>query len=281
MSKLIKIAVPAALIVSLCCTVPGWAVNSVVIESMPVAPGETSVTVGVYIENDVSISAIILPLEFRQLTAGAYVTNSLTLTVQGRVATSGLMDFVTLNYHPTPDANTCSGPISQTFGVSGSIDFVSPDGIFWSGLNFINPALAPGSDGSPPTGTPSFLLTFDVTNTDGIFEIDTCCMAPANHLVFVDAVIFSEITPSFTKGVITIGSGSCCAVPGDANHDGGADISDLTYAISFVYLGRDPLVCTEEFDSNSDGVIDIIDVVWFINYMFNTGPPPVDCQSHK
>ncbi|MCH8992977.1 MAG: HYR domain-containing protein, partial [Acidobacteria bacterium] len=85
------------------------------------------------------------------------------------------------------------------------LDFVSPDALFWAGLNFLSPCLAPGSDGIPGSGTPSFILTFDVTSVDGFFEIDTCCIAPANHLTFVECVTTAGINPEFTKGVIAVG----------------------------------------------------------------------------
>lgn len=283
MAKLTLSKIAVVLIVSFCWTVPGWAENSVVIESKAVAPGATSVTLGVYITNDVSLSGIVLPLEFRQLTAGAYVTNSMTLTLNpgARIASSGLTDLIVHNYHPTPDVNTCSGPISHTFGAAGSIDFVSPDGVVWSGVSFLSPALPAGSDGSPSGGVPSFLLTFDVTNTDGIFEIDSCCIASSNHLIFVKAGFGTGIVPSFTKSVITIGSGSCCVDPnrGDVNGDGGdtLDIADLVYLIAFMFQGGPPPPCDLEGNIDGSDGIDMSDLVVLIDYMFRGGVPPADC----
>ncbi|MBI3872287.1 MAG: hypothetical protein HY304_04315, partial [candidate division Zixibacteria bacterium] len=64
--------------------------------------------------------------------------------------------------------------------------------------------LSPGSD---PAGTShaSIRFRFGVTGVNGTFEIDTCCVAPANHLVFVDANV-TNVNPTFTKGVETVGT---------------------------------------------------------------------------
>lgn len=283
MSKLILGKLVASSIVLFCCAVPGWAENSVFIGSMSALPGESSVIVGVYITNDVPLMGMVLPFEFRQVTEGAYITNSVTLTLApgGRVAQSGLTDFTIQNYYPTPeDVNTCSGPISHTFTDIGSVDFVSPDGVSWTGNSFLSPALFAGSDGAPGGPTPSFLLTFDVTNTDGIFEIDTCCIGTSG-LVFVRDGTAQPIYPSFTKGVVTIGTGSCCVGPmrGDINGDGSEliDIADLVHLISFMFQGGPPPICDDE--GNIDGLegIDMSDLVMLIDYMFLGGAPPTDC----
>jgi len=42
---------------------PGWAANHVTVESKSVATGATGVQVGVFVENDVPITALVLPLE--------------------------------------------------------------------------------------------------------------------------------------------------------------------------------------------------------------------------
>jgi hypothetical protein len=62
--------------------------------------------------------------------------------------------------------------------------------------------LDPGTE-VPGTDTPSLLLRFEVNDVEGIFEIDTCCITPVNHLSFVDRNS-ALVVPSFTKGVITV-----------------------------------------------------------------------------
>lgn len=55
--------------------------NSVVIESKHVLPGQTDVQVGVYVSNSVDILGIVLPLEFRTISGGAFYTDLMTRQV--------------------------------------------------------------------------------------------------------------------------------------------------------------------------------------------------------
>ncbi|HUU46111.1 MAG TPA: PKD domain-containing protein [Acidobacteriota bacterium] len=186
------------------------AANHVEVESKTVSSGAIGATVGVFIENDVDLATLVVPLEIREVDAGSYIAGSLALTVQGRVAASGLTDFTILLYYPTPSAQTCSGPITNTYTDQGAIDFVSPDAVVWVGLKTSSPCLEPGSDG----GTPSILLTFDVTGAPGSFVIDTCCTWPNNHLTFLECVTEVEIPPTFTAGTIEIALNECPIIEG-------------------------------------------------------------------
>lgn len=59
------------------------AANSIVVESKQVDPGATGVTIGLFVTNDVALSSIQLNLEFREVTPGAFTTNTFTFDVQG------------------------------------------------------------------------------------------------------------------------------------------------------------------------------------------------------
>ena len=63
-------------------------------------------------------------------------------------------------------------------------------------------------------------------------------------------------------------------LPGDANGNGEISITDVVYALNYLYNkgpAPDPLqIC----DVNCDGSIGITDVVRVINYLYNDGPPP-------
>ncbi|HUU45737.1 MAG TPA: hypothetical protein VM118_08385 [Acidobacteriota bacterium] len=185
--------------------------NSVIVESKQVSPGATGVTVGVFVENDIELAGLEVPLELRAAMPGSYITTSFTFNVQGRVGSSGLTDFPTKRILGIPAANTCSGPVSNSYALNNAVDYVSPDGVLWAGVLTGSPYMAPGSDGVPGVGTPSFLFTFDVTSVDGFFEIDTCCVAPGNHILFVEGGTNNCIVPTFTKGTITVGQ---CPPPG-------------------------------------------------------------------
>ncbi|HUU44217.1 MAG TPA: hypothetical protein VM118_00675, partial [Acidobacteriota bacterium] len=183
--------------------------NAVVVESKQVAASATGVTVGVHVENDVDLSGMVVPFELREVTAGSYIATSFAFAIQGRVGSSGLMGFPTVRTGvPTWPSNACSGPVSQSFGgpfPDPPVDFVSPDCAMFAGLVTMGSNMAPGDDGLPGVGTPSFLFTFNVTGVDGFFEIDTCCVYPANHISYVDGS-YSEVIPTFTKGLVTIGT---------------------------------------------------------------------------
>jgi hypothetical protein len=63
-------------------------------------------------------------------------------------------------------------------------------------------------------------------------------------------------------------------VYGDANADGGVDISDAVYLIAYIFSGGpapEPLLAG---DANCDGAVDISDAVFLIAYIFSGGPAP-------
>ncbi|MBD3217852.1 MAG: hypothetical protein GF310_06195 [candidate division Zixibacteria bacterium] len=67
---------------------------------------------------------------------------------------------------------------------------------------------------------------------------------------------------------------SCCDVPGDANDDGSANVSDAVYIINYVFIGGPVPACHEKGDANCDASINVSDAVWIINYVFIGGRPP-------
>lgn len=66
--------------------------------------------------------------------------------------------------------------------------------------------------------------------------------------------------------------------PGDANHDGIANITDLTYFIDYMFHGGTAPVCFEEFDNNGDCSDGISNLTYYVDWMFQGGPDPVDCH---
>jgi hypothetical protein len=183
-----------------------WGTNQIVVESRSVAPGETGIEIGVYVENDIDLNGIVIPLEIREVTtAGAFPTNTLTLTSVNRLATY-LTGFVTNATYPVPDNTNPSWCGGGGFQTPGALDFVSPEGFLYSAISTFDPCLPVGDDGAPPGGTPSLIIAFDVTNVDGLFEIDSSCVTPANHLLFVDCVTSNGVLPNFTPGLITVGN---------------------------------------------------------------------------
>ena len=193
---------------ALCLLIPtsAWGANHVLVESKSVALGAAGVTIGVYVENDVELNAIVIPLEFREITtSGGYMTNTLTVDAANRFTTS-LIGFVTKNFYPDEDNTNpllCGGSGYMFFS---AVDFISPDAFMYSAVQVSDPCLPVGNDGVPPGGTPSLIITFDVTNVDGLFEIDSTCTTPGNHLVYSQCGPGTPVVPTFTRGLVTIGN---------------------------------------------------------------------------
>jgi hypothetical protein len=79
----------------------------------------------------------------------------------------------------------------------------------------------------------------------------------------------------FLISLFCFSSGVCLAQdPGDPNHDGAINSSDIVYLINFLFKGGpapDPL---ESGDVNCDEGVNSADVVYLINYLFKDGPVP-------
>ncbi len=63
-------------------------------------------------------------------------------------------------------------------------------------------------------------------------------------------------------------------VRGDANSDGGFDISDPVFTLSALFVpGSAPSSCEDASDANDDGTVDISDSVYSLSALFVTGSP--------
>jgi probable HAF family extracellular repeat protein len=60
---------------------------------------------------------------------------------------------------------------------------------------------------------------------------------------------------------------------GDANGDGGYDVSDCIDVLLFLFGGL-PSLCRDALDANDDGRIDLSDPIGLLAYLFNQGFPP-------
>lgn len=186
-------------IILMACHIHALAANRIEIESATVVPSG-NITVGVYLENDVAVSAVTVPLTIRELTPGSFMTslNALDVVPGSRLETV-LTDQRFNQSYPSEDG-LCKGGQPGGFGTIAPPDFISPDGLLISRLRIVGADLPPGTDFG---GTPSFQLTMEVTGTEGTFEIDSTCADPGNHLLLLDAATL-PILPAFTKGIITI-----------------------------------------------------------------------------
>jgi hypothetical protein len=65
--------------------------------------------------------------------------------------------------------------------------------------------------------------------------------------------------------------------PGDVDNDGAMNVADVTYLISFLYLGGPAPPVMANADPNGDCCIDYRDVLYLIEFLFLNGPAPVNC----
>ena len=275
------------LMLALVASKTAFAENSVVVESRTFYAGQRDRVVGVYLSNDVRITGLVLPFEFRELTPGSFPSAHLLLeeNLSGRIHPSQLglggapPAWIRRSYLPVPGGSICSGPVSNTYSTpAGSVDFQSPDAVLWIASGDCWPDeicwLDPGND-LTGSGIASYKLRFDVSVAPGQFEIDTCCVRPAIHLAYVDFNT-STLRPSFTKGVVTIAPCSCpCAA--DPVCDGVYDINDVSTLVDVAFRGEpdtsDSTCSVSRTDVNADGQTDVTDVVKLIFVAFLGQPP--------
>jgi N-acetylmuramoyl-L-alanine amidase len=100
-------------------------------------------------------------------------------------------------------------------------------------------------------------------------ESDSCLMKVVAHDFLGNSV--SAISEYGTFKVHTISSG--CTSCGDANDDGGIDISDAVFLVAYIFSGcaapHDCSYANGMGDANGDGGIDISDAVYLICYIFS------------
>lgn len=75
----------------------------------------------------------------------------------------------------------------------------------------------------------------------------------------------------FMMAVLMIVSANTLAddlIAGDANGDGGINVSDAVYLINFIFVGGDPPVDVHAADVNDDCTVNVSDAVCIINYVF-------------
>jgi hypothetical protein len=78
----------------------------------------------------------------------------------------------------------------------------------------------------------------------------------------------------FLSGSIEILPEITVFIRGDANGDGGVDISDPQATLGYLFLGRGAPHCFDAADANDDGRLDISDGIHTLEFLFTGGEPP-------
>lgn len=97
---------------------------------------------------------------------------------------------------------------------------------------------------------------------------------PLDNLSFSDQN-GTTLTHEVFSGSVTILWPTCCDTSGDANHDGKANISDVTFLIARIFASGAAPVCCEGGDADGSGKVNIADVTYLIARIFASGPAPV------
>ncbi|HWO57107.1 MAG TPA: T9SS type A sorting domain-containing protein [bacterium] len=215
------VGVLAAVIVTLAIAhSSAFAANSVVAESKSFPINTAACTVGVYVSNDVDIVALVLALQLKTVSGGAYMGGTLSsgnfkweAVPGGRVDNSPLGPAganwpaanITNRKYAAP-SGTCAGHNDVFQTATALPDVNSPDGFLHATVSTGDEGigeeivLTPGSD---PQGSPSFRFVFPVNGNEGTFMVDSCCVTPANINQYVDRNT-DVVTPTFTPGIITL-----------------------------------------------------------------------------
>jgi hypothetical protein len=61
---------------------------------------------------------------------------------------------------------------------------------------------------------------------------------------------------------------------GDANIDGGCDMSDAVFVLGFLFLGTDSPACEKAADTDDSGTLDISDAVYLLTFLYLGGASP-------
>ncbi|MEW5701502.1 MAG: T9SS type A sorting domain-containing protein [Candidatus Zixiibacteriota bacterium] len=211
------------------------AVNRVtVVSNLAVAKNATAVVIGIKVVNDVELTGFVLPLEYRDTDAnGTFMVGpsstfkGIQFTAGNRMGSSPLTGSVTQNKYGTPNAtNDCSGPVASTWPAPNTVDFNGLEAALMAAVSQAAPPklyyLPPGDDDvagtftdwpdegetTPYAAGPSLYTQFNVNAVEGCFEIDTCCILPANHISGTD--LQTNIVPfEFVLGEVCIPANQC------------------------------------------------------------------------
>ncbi len=262
-----------------CARQTGSGTGSVVVESRSVLPGIEH-TVGIFIANSTPLDGVTIPLVIRALDTYP-ATLELREHSNGRFAPTYPIEITT--FFDMMGGDCAGGPgtgFSNPQYTAEPTAVSSPDAFLYtrSNIAWFDPPISADTD-----VVPSLEIVFTAPDTLGQFEIDTTCSNPTNHLAFYEAETFGEISPEFTKGIITVDCS--CPFQGDINADAFPDAVDLGLMINILFFNatdiQDPLCPITRTDLDGDGFSDAEDLNALIELLFFNGPSPVDpCDSY-
>lgn len=279
-----RIFTVAALVALLCIALASTthAENSVTIPSIETLTNTPGVVIPIRMVNDTALQGIVTPLVIRNTSGGAFIT-SVKGSFGDRLPPDGpLSDIVFVNHYQTEDGN-CKSDQPGGFGAPTVLADTTaqpvpgpPYALLFSRFSTTSPRLTAGAD-----VTGSFILTMDIGDQDGTFEIDTTCVDPTNHQYWVESGPFIKngIPATFTKGVVTV-LACDCPYQSDFDADSYATPLDLGSLIDILFAGasdvHDPTCPGTRADFDCDGFPTAMDLGGLVDYLFAGGDPPCD-----
>lgn len=284
MTRFVIVSAMLAIVVTM--TPPVLGENSILIESKQVPTCADSVSVGVFLTNDVPLQNLFFPLRLKSVDSGAFTAGYLEVSSAGRLRAfdSAEAYIITRTYSMNgtwPTDHRC--PMNDEGeawdpGLTPA-DHVSPDALLYGVLTTDDwHIFDAGSDGSPDSGSPSLVLSFGVSCIPGVFEIDTTCIPPYARLGLYGGDLGTVlVTHTVTKSTIEIGCECQCHT--DPQCDGYYDIIDWM-RIRDVARGShapipdpNPMCPVLTTDVNCDGVTNNTDKNLMYEVIFNSGDP--------
>jgi hypothetical protein len=99
---------------------------------------------------------------------------------------------------------------------------------------------------------------------------------PKIHCMFCDT-LFQDHFPDLVSGGIDISLEAPPELPfvrADTNADGGTDIADVVWLLSYLFADGAPPACIKTADANDMGDVDIADAIYILGYLFANGSDP-------
>jgi len=203
------------------------------------------------------------------------IESSVTINGDGVIYVGGMEGALYALGSPTPDV----GPVAV-----GIPQFVAPDTSFTPTVTARNYRTSAASfDLALEIELDESIVYADTTSVSGLdggdsVEID---FAPwtvgsdANKLyeIKVSTILTGDLNDNNDTLIATTSTGEAYTC-GDVNDDGNINIFDITYTISYLYLGGPPPRVLESGDVNHDGTVNIFDITYVISFLYLGGPAP-------
>ncbi len=101
---------------------------------------------------------------------------------------------------------------------------------------------------------------------------------PARSLILAGTLfVLTVISAAERLKAMNDFAAGCCQVPGDVDHNGKINVSDVTVLVAHLFKGGPDLVCPAEADLNSDVALNISDLTFLIEFLFRGGAAPGEC----